>query len=302
MDAPPAAMSDPAQSIPRPLPASNKRAVFARRLASTLILWGVMAAAILSGSRLIFFGLIALIGGIALVEWRRMLADSLSRATACWLYLVSAGYAASLIAEPWRFFGLHEVVAVSVLLLGLFVLEFGRAPDGRQTLWRIFSAAFGFFYIPLLLSFVWQLIEFPGVFYAFFVVAVAKFTDAGAYFFGILFGRHKMVPYISPGKTWEGLAGAFVGAFVISHGMVAAWPEQLGLLDHFHAAILAAGIASVSVLADLAESLIKRCLGVKDSGNLLPGIGGALDLIDSVLFTAPLSWVYLQILIAHRPG
>ena len=167
MDAPPAAMPDPAQSIPRPLPASNKLAVFARRLGSTLILWGVMAAAILSRSHLLFFGLIALIGGIALVEWRRMLADSLSRATACWLYLVSAGYAASLIAAPLWFFGLHEVVAVPVILVGLFVLEFGRAPDGRQTLWRIFSAAFGFVYIPLLLAFVWRLIESPGIFYAF---------------------------------------------------------------------------------------------------------------------------------------
>ena len=83
---------------------------------------------------------------------------------------------------------------------------------------------------------------------------------------------------------------------MISHSMVALWPERLGLLDHFHAAILAFALAVIAVAADLAESLIKRCLGVKDSGNLLPGIGGALDLIDSLLFTAPLAWVYLRLL------
>jgi phosphatidate cytidylyltransferase len=260
-----------------------------------------LAAAIVSGENWVFFGLIVLIGGIALVEWRRLLAESMPPTSAGWLYLVSAAYAAALIFPTWRVAPLWlsqipEVVVIPVLLLGLFVIEFRHAPAGRETLWRLFSAAFGFFYIPLLLNFVWRLIEDPGLFYAFFVVAVTKFTDAGAYFFGVLFGRHKMVPHLSPGKTWEGLAGAFVGAFVISHGMVALWPEKLDRLDHVHAAILAFVLALVSVAADLAESLIKRCVGVKDSGKLLPGIGGALDLIDSLLFTAPLSWVYFQML------
>jgi phosphatidate cytidylyltransferase len=295
-----AVIPDPAPSPSTPAP-PNKGRTFARRLGSTLLLWGVLAAAIFSGQLWIVFGLLVLLGAIGLVEWRRMMGESLSRETSCWLYLVSASYAAAMFAVPLesRYSGLHETVAVPVLILGLFAIEFGRAPEGRQTLWRIFSAAFGFFYIPLLLAFVWRLIESPGLFYAIFVIAVTKFTDAGAYFIGMLIGRRKMAPHISPGKTWEGLGGAFLGAFVISHSMVALWPEQLPI-DHRHAALLAVMIAVVTVVADLAESLIKRSLGIKDSGQMLPGIGGALDLIDSLLFTAPLAWAYYQCLL--RPG
>ncbi|MGI8604542.1 MAG: phosphatidate cytidylyltransferase [Verrucomicrobiales bacterium] len=303
-------MSDAAMPLASP-PPSNKAAVFARRLSSTLALWAVLIAAILTENRWLCFGLIALIGGAALVEWRRMFAVALPGAWAAWLYLISAGYAVALflcgseksVVAP----GLPETLAIPILLLGLFLLSMRRPLQGRETLWRVFSATFGFLYIPLLLAFVWRLLQFPGdtgqgrlpgVFYMLYVVAVTKFTDMGAYFFGMLLGRHKMIPTISPGKTWEGFAGGFAGAFFASHLVVVLWPQKVPLLNHSHAAVLAVLLALVTVTADLAESVIKRCLGVKDSGRFLPGIGGALDLIDSVLFTAPLAWAYLKIVAA----
>jgi phosphatidate cytidylyltransferase len=114
---------------------------------------------------------------------------------------------------------------------------------------------------------------------------------------GVVFGRHKMIPHISPGKTWEGLAGAFLGAFAAAHGMVALFGSHIPMIDHAHAAGLAVALAIITVVADLAESVVKRCLAVKDSGHFLPGIGGALDLIDSLLFTAPAAWLYFHLVV-----
>jgi phosphatidate cytidylyltransferase len=305
--------ASPSNAVSRP----SRRAVFARRLATTLALWAVLVVAAVTGNRWMFFSLLLLFGGAALVEWRRLFA--LPGPLAAWLYLISAGYAISLFvrapasaAGP----GLSETIALPFLLLGLFLLVMRRPLGGRESLWVIFSAVFGFLYLPLLLSFLWRLLQFHaepgpgglrfaadsgdgplrGVLYAVHVIAVTKFTDMGAYFFGMLLGRHQMIPHISPGKTWEGLAGGFFGAFLASHLIVALWPDGLALLDHRHAAVLAAGIALVTIVADLTESVIKRCVGVKDSGNSLPGIGGALDLIDSLLFTAPLAWAYLRLI------
>jgi phosphatidate cytidylyltransferase len=103
--------------------------------------------------------------------------------------------------------------------------------------------------------------------------------DSAAYFVGSLFGRHKMIPHISPGKTWEGLAGGVLGAVlaaVVMSGLLKiSWLEAvaLGLL-----------ICAAAVTGDLSESFIKRACGVKDSGNLIPGHGGILDRLDSILF------------------
>lgn len=278
-----------------------------RRLVSTLGLWAVLVVAILTANRWLFFGLLALFGGVAVVEWRRMIGHAMAGAWALWFYLVSAAYSAGLFiwaTESAEGFGLLEAAAFPALILGLFVLAMRRPLEGRETLWRILAPTFGFLYIPVLFAFMWRLLQFPadpgsgrltGVFYMLHIVAVTKMSDTGAYFIGMLFGRHKMIPHISPGKTWEGFAGAFIGAFVASHGIVALWPQSVPLLTHAHAAVLAVLLALVTVAADLAESVIKRCLGVKDSGRILPGIGGSLDLIDSILFTAPVGWVYLRL-------
>jgi phosphatidate cytidylyltransferase len=121
------------------------------------------------------------------------------------------------------------------------------------------------------------------------VALVAKFTDMGGYLVGRAVGRHKLAPTISPGKTWEGVAGGLVFA-----AGVAALAARYGAPAHFLpdwlrpglAALLALPIAAASILSDLAESALKRRAGVKDSGRCIPGIGGALDLVDSLLLPA----------------
>jgi phosphatidate cytidylyltransferase len=119
-------------------------------------------------------------------------------------------------------------------------------------------------------------------------------SDTGAYFVGSLIGKHKMVPRISPGKTWEGFTGGI--AFSVLASLVFFWfgPEHFQKMTIDWALGLGAVLGVGSVVGDLIESMMKRAADVKDSGNFLPGIGGTLDLLDSLLFNAPLMYLFLK--------
>jgi phosphatidate cytidylyltransferase len=131
-----------------------------------------------------------------------------------------------------------------------------------------------------------------GVLLVLFVVAVAKMTDNGALFAGKAWGRHLMAPRISPGKTWEGLAGGLLVAVLTSTllGPICTG-ESVGYM-----AGIGCVLAPAAVLGDLGESMIKRSAGAKDSGTLMPGIGGILDLIDSVLPCAVLGYLFFVLI------
>lgn len=118
-----------------------------------------------------------------------------------------------------------------------------------------------------------------------YLLALVWLADIGAYFFGRAFGRTKLAPRVSPGKTWEGVAGAFVAAgFVILAGFYFA----LDFGSPVVFAVLSLATVALSIVGDLAESMFKRHHGVKDSGTLLPGHGGLLDRIDSLTSAGPL--------------
>lgn len=137
--------------------------------------------------------------------------------------------------------------------------------------------------------------QMTGHFYVLYLALVTKMSDCGAYLTGSLIGKHPMIPRISPKKTWEGFAGAILHSTAASLLLVRFLPESLSLVGGpVRAALLGAFLGLVAVLGDLAESVIKRSTGAKDSGHSLPGIGGALDLIDSLLFTAPLLYLFLR--------
>ena len=131
----------------------------------------------------------------------------------------------------------------------------------------------------------------PWLVLTFILCAVAN--DTGGYIAGVLLGRHPMAPSISPKKSWEGLAGSFVLAWLVGLAMVVLVLEAPWWVG------LVVGSASVvtGTLGDLAESLLKRDLGLKDMGSLLPGHGGILDRLDSLLMTAPVSYLLLTTLI-----
>lgn len=137
-----------------------------------------------------------------------------------------------------------------------------------------------------------------------FPILITWATDTGAYAFGRMFGRHKLIPAVSPGKTIEGAFGGLVvavlGAWLYAHFLLAPF-AQLGLSP---AGIVIFGVAIgvVGQLGDLAESLLKRDAGVKDSSRLLPGHGGILDRFDSLLFVLPVAYLLLSSLLLPAPG
>jgi phosphatidate cytidylyltransferase len=130
-----------------------------------------------------------------------------------------------------------------------------------------------------------------------YLMVVTKFSDMGAYVFGSLFGRHPFAPHISPKKTWEGFFGALVLSSLGSYWLYALIPARLAVLRLEDVVILGLLLGVGAVVGDLAESIIKRSTHAKDSSRILPGIGGTLDLIDSLLFTAPLMYFYLRLVI-----
>jgi len=126
-----------------------------------------------------------------------------------------------------------------------------------------------------------------------FLVAV-KCTDVGAYFTGVAFGRHKMIPWLSPGKSWEGLAGGLAAG--AGTAVLITWWFGIAGLSYGEAAVFGAVIGLAGQFGDLCESLLKRSAQVKDSGAVLPEFGGVLDIIDSPLLAAPVALVLLAVL------
>jgi phosphatidate cytidylyltransferase len=123
------------------------------------------------------------------------------------------------------------------------------------------------------------------------ILLVVKFTDIGAYFGGRAFGRHKLIPWLSPGKTWEGLLCGLITAGLVA----AACAPRVTQLSWPKAIVFGVVIGGVGQLGDLLESMMKRDADVKDSGSLIPGFGGILDVTDSPLLAAPFAYVLFSL-------
>jgi phosphatidate cytidylyltransferase len=170
-----------------------------------------------------------------------------------------------------------------------------RMVDGAQGFVRDVSAAiFVLAYVPLLGSFVvLMLVPTDGAMriVAFLVGVFA--SDTGGYIAGVLAGRHPMAPTISPKKSWEGFTGSVAGC------SLAGWLTVTYALDGepWVGVLLGVATAVTATVGDLVESLIKRDLGIKDMGRLLPGHGGLMDRLDSILMVAPVAWLVLHTLV-----
>ena len=194
------------------------------------------------------------------------------------------------------------------LIIALFLREFGRKSLGRETADSVVYTFFGVIYIPWLFLFMAKLLYLTprdehgfltGQYLVLFVISVTKFTDVGAFLCGSLFGRTPFFPNISPKKTWEGIIGALLLGVIAGVIIFHFFGHHL---PHFSLPLicgLSLLLGIVGIAGDLAESLLKRSLHTKDSGHALPGIGGGLDLIDSLLFTLPL--FYFLYLLEFQP-
>jgi len=127
------------------------------------------------------------------------------------------------------------------------------------------------------------------------ILLVVKFTDIGAYFGGRTFGRHKLIPWLSPGKTWEGLFFGLLTASLVGLACSLIWPVALSTVTWPKALLFGIIVGAVGQAGDLLESLMKRDAQVKDSGSLIPGFGGLLDVIDSPLLAAPAAYLLFSL-------
>lgn len=153
---------------------------------------------------------------------------------------------------------------------------------------------FGAVYVGFTLDFFYPLRAEWGPFYLYFLFAVIFLGDTGAYFVGKLMGRHKMTPIASPNKTWE---GSFGGILFACAGALAAQQLLLRDLPIWKAILCGILVHAVAQVSDPLESLFKRAVGVKDSSNILPGHGGFLDRIDSLILATPVFFYLLKYLI-----
>jgi phosphatidate cytidylyltransferase len=202
-----------------------------------------------------------------------------------------------------------EVAALLFFLFVVFTRQLFQKTRDISPLETMAFTLFGLLYVAWLFSYVTKIVYlFPrdaaghvaGHFYVLWLIVVTKFSDMGAYVTGSLIGKHPLIPHISPKKTWEGFFGALAFSAGGGCALIALLPNHLSYLNYTHGIILGLGLGFAAVIGDLAESIIKRSTDVKDSGALLPGIGGVLDLIDSILFTAPLMFLYLRFVVGVR--
>lgn len=189
-----------------------------------------------------------------------------------------------------------QVVALALTALAVIVW---RLPEGVDGYLRDVSAGvFAAVYLPFLATFAVLLLAPPDgrerLVTLFVLVAC---SDTGGYFAGVLVGRHPMAPSVSPKKTWEGLAGSVLACTAGGIGLI------LWFFDgaYWHGVVLGAAVACSATLGDLGESMLKRDLGIKDMGSLIPGHGGIMDRLDSLLPTAPVVWLLL-LLFVPPPG
>jgi phosphatidate cytidylyltransferase len=287
----------------------TKLNTFFRRLLSFVVLWTVLLAALFSGNRLIsdylFLTVIVFLAATGLAEFYGLVEK---RELVCFKMW---GMLGGLLLMLGTFLNLTGKLGTSgsparvndfetsfliLFVLGLCLRQFFSRSNTAGIL-AISTTLLGLMYVPWLLNFIQKINFFPGVngrFYLLYFILITKISDTGAYAVGSLIGKHKMIPRISPGKTWEGFAGALVISALASLWFAQVFQHQLAGMNWMHALILGLLLGLSAVVGDLIESIFKREAGVKDSGSFFPGIGGILDLLDSLLFNAPIMYLYLR--------
>ncbi len=192
------------------------------------------------------------------------------------------------------------IIAVTIVACCLRVL---RERDGSNRMETLISTIFGLIYVPFMMFFFVRIMwlgetEVGGLMLVVWLLFAAKFCDVGALVVGSLIGRHKIAPSMSPKKTWEGAIGGVLIAAGMCAALVAAYPQHFpAAFTPLVSALAALLPAALSIVSDLIESVLKRVSGVKDSGATIPGIGGAFDLVDSLILAAPVGYLILRVLI-----
>ena len=262
-----------------------------KRWLTGLVAVPILIAVIAYGSAAIFAALIALASLLGVREYQRLAFAAAARrglnlmlvAAALILLAAAAGDRPLLVA----------LISFSVMVL--LIIQLPVMQRGAGDFDRVGRMLLGLLYIPLLMSHFILLRQAPdGRAWIFFILVLAFAGDTAAFYIGRRFGKRKLLPEVSPGKTVEGvlglIAGSIVGCLVFSHFFLPA-------LSPLHTVILALVGSLLGQLGDLCESALKRAAGVKDSGVLLPGHGGILDRLDCLLFITPYVYYYQALIL-----
>jgi phosphatidate cytidylyltransferase len=274
------------------IPPTPRQSRAGRDLAAAIAVGAAMGAVILASllvERHFFVGVLALSTGVGTWE----LAGALRRGADIDVpvpLLLVGGQAMVWLAWPFGLAGVAGAFAATALAMLLWRMRAGAAHYVRDVTASLFVAA----YVPLFCSFATLMLVAPdglGRVLTFLICVVA--SDVGGYAAGVLAGRHPMAPTISPKKSWEGFAGSEVA------GMLAGALAVALLLDGpwWAGALTGALLVVSATLGDLVESMVKRDLGIKDMGTLLPGHGGLMDRLDSLLPTAVVAWFVLSVVL-----
>ena len=265
------------------------RADLARRLATAAIGIPLLALALFWGPPMLIVGLVAVVAAIGLWEFYALLAARGIAPLRVTGFVVAALFFVQTVRPALVPPALVPIAALIVLLAML--TRAGDVPNsvtsaGTTLLGAAWLGALGGTMATLRLA----PVERGGPWVEMLLLTTVMMADSAALFVGSAIGRHKLAPRISPGKTWEGLAGGLLGgiagALIVRH-------FGLQWIPVTHLVVLAVLVTLAGVGGDLAESLLKRWAGVKDSGTLFPGHGGMLDRLDSLLLGAPVLYYYL---------
>ncbi|HEY1575013.1 MAG TPA: phosphatidate cytidylyltransferase [Pseudonocardiaceae bacterium] len=272
--------------------ASPQRSRAGRNLGAAIAVglgMGALALVALLTVRHLFLAVIAIAVAVGTYE----LAGALRRSVDIRVPLIPVlvgGQAMIWLSWPWGRDGVLGSFVVTIL--ACMVWRFRRGSDGylRDVSTAVFAAA----YVPLFASFAALLVEpHDGTARVLCFLIAVVCSDTGGYAAGVLFGKHPMAPSISPKKSWEGFGGSMLIGIVGAASSV-----QLLLHSHWWWGVpFGVAIVACATGGDLVESLIKRDLGIKDMGTLLPGHGGLMDRLDSLLPSAVASWVLLTVLV-----
>jgi phosphatidate cytidylyltransferase len=276
-----------------PTPDDPPRGMVGGRNLPVAIAVGLVLAAVFLGA--LFWRAEALtlvvvaLASVAAVEVVRVLADVGQRVLLVPLLLGVVGS----VVGAWALGGAGQSLGLALLLVSAFVWLLADRDRADVTRTLGLTTFFGV-WIGLFASYAPRLVDRPdGAVVVLAVIGAVILTDVGGYAFGVPFGRHKVVPSISPGKSWEGLLGGLVVAVVLAALVL---PRLGAGFTPLTAAVVALAAGAAGFVGDLVQSMVKRDLGVKDLGAVLPGHGGVLDRVDGILFALPVAFYGLVLL------
>ncbi|MFA7406102.1 MAG: phosphatidate cytidylyltransferase [Pelobacteraceae bacterium] len=240
----------------------------------------------MKGSTLLLACLLALLSAIGIAEFYRMALPE--RKPELWLASLAGS---SLVFIPLAGNDKLVLSGIGLLFLTFSLIFLFRIRTIETAASEVSFAVLAFIYVPFMLMHIVLLRQTPyGIQWLFVIMLIVMTNDSTAYYTGSAFGKHRLYPLVSPKKSIEGAVGGLVGSLVGALSAKFIFFPQLSFCDVVVTALV---VGAIGQAGDLFESLLKRSFGVKDSGTIIPGHGGVLDRLDSILFAAPITYYYV---------